>query len=161
MMKNLFQIVLMMVLVWALVVSVSAQGNPDPPPAPSPSTLPATTPPSPLPTAAPREERSAEFYSGEFLSEDDEQSVLEPGLYTKEGITKVLLPRIANTVAGFLAAIGVVFLIVSGIQFLMSQGEPENITKAAKSAFYVVIGLVLLMFAYAMVYLFLTLLGSP
>lgn len=80
----------------------------------------------------------------------------DPSRYTIKGLTEVILPGVAKWVAAFLGALAVIFLIVAGIQFLMAGGEPEKITKAAKTAFYVIAGVLLVMFAYALVFLFLT-----
>jgi len=77
--------------------------------------------------------------------------------YTLTGIVNTLLPGVATWIAGFLAALGVIFLIYAGILFLTAGGEEDKITEATKTAVYVVVGLFLTMFAYALVYLFLTL----
>lgn len=105
-------------------------------------------------------ERSS-FYDGGFIKGDEAGEKLNAELYTLKGITTRLLPGIANYTAGALAAVAVIFLIYAGYLFLTSEGDMDKAKTAIKSAFYTILGLGLLMFAYALVYLFLTLFGSP
>lgn len=102
------------------------------------------------------------IYDGRFVngSEENGTETLTSSLYSLEGITTRLLPGIANYIAGALAAVAVLFLVYAGFLFLTAGGDEEKVKTAIKSAFYVLLGLLLLMFAYALVYLFLTLLGS-
>ncbi|MDP2691018.1 MAG: hypothetical protein Q8O95_01270 [bacterium] len=78
------------------------------------------------------------------------------GNITLSSFISDILPSIANWMAGFLAAIAVLVLIYAGIQYLTAEGEPEKISAATKTAFYTLGGLLLLMFGYAIVYLFLS-----
>jgi len=92
------------------------------------------------------------FYEGTAVSTDKAKYQL-----TGTGsLTETLLPGIASYIAGFLGAIAILFLIWAGIQFLTAEGEPDKIAQATKTAFYVIAGLLLVIFAYALVYLFLT-----
>lgn len=121
------------------------------------SPLPATPPaPAPAPTPTPdpgvtttTTTTIGNFYTGEFQSKD-------PSRYSLNGLINVLLPGAARWIAGFLGAIAVLFLIWAGIQFLTAEGDPEKITQATKTAFYVIAGVLLVMFASALVFLFLT-----
>lgn len=91
------------------------------------------------------------IYTGEFFRRDDSER------YKLDGVVNTLLPGAARWITGFLAAIAVLFLIYAGILYLTAGGEEEKISEATKTAVYVVIGLVLAMFGYVLVYLFLTL----
>lgn len=93
----------------------------------------------------------SDIYTGSFFNRSTDSR------YTLQGVVDTLLPGVARWIAGFLAALGVIFLIYAGIQFLTAGGEEEKISEAIKTAVYVVAGLLLTMFAYALVYLFLTL----
>jgi len=93
----------------------------------------------------------SDIYTGNFFNRSTDSR------YTLQGVVDTLLPGVARWIAGFLAALGVIFLIYAGIQFLTAGGEEEKISEAIKTAVYVVAGLLLTMFAYALVYLFLTL----
>lgn len=97
------------------------------------------------------QDASRNFYSGK-LSNKDQQA-----LFSKEGITKTLLPRLATWITGFLAAISVLFLMYAGYEYMTAGGEEEKLTHARNTALYTILGVVLMMFAYALVYLFLTL----
>lgn len=76
--------------------------------------------------------------------------------YSYREIANTLLPSVATWLASALGALAVLFLIWAGIQFLTAEGDPEKIGAATKTALYVIAGVVLIMFAYAMVYLFLS-----
>lgn len=76
--------------------------------------------------------------------------------YSYREIANTLLPSVATWLASALGALAVLFLIWAGIQFLTAEGDPEKIGAATKTALYVIAGVVLVMFAYAMVYLFLS-----
>lgn len=128
-----------------------AQGSTGtPPPAGGP---PAPTPP-PTPTPDPGVTTTTtttigNFYTGDFRSQD-------PARYSLNGLINTVLPGAARWIAGFLGALAVLFLIWAGIQFLTAGGEPEKISQATKTAFYVIAGVLLVMFASALVFLFLT-----
>lgn len=89
---------------------------------------------------------------------DEKESSMRQAKFDVKNLADSVLPDIATWVASFLAGLAVVFLIVAGIQYLTAGGEEEKITKATKTAFYVLAGVLLVMFAYAIVYLFISLL---
>jgi hypothetical protein len=91
------------------------------------------------------------FYSSELSKKVDSK------LFTKQGVTERLLPKLANWITGFLAAISVLFLMYAGYEYMTAGGEEEKLTHARNTALYVIAGVILMMFAYALVYLFLTL----
>ncbi|MFA6974332.1 MAG: hypothetical protein WC238_06425 [Parcubacteria group bacterium] len=52
-----------------------------------------------------------------------------------------LLMRIASYVGGFVAILGTIMIIISGILFLLSAGSPEKIGTAKKALVYAIIGI--------------------
>jgi len=76
--------------------------------------------------------------------------------YSVGGIQGKVLPKIATWIASFLAGIAVLFLIYAGILFLTAAGDPDQIGKATKTAVYVLGGVLLAMFAFAVIYLFIS-----
>lgn len=50
-------------------------------------------------------------------------------------------------VLNFLALLAVIFIIVAGIRLIVSQGEEESKDKAKKTILYVIIGLLVILFA--------------
>lgn len=91
------------------------------------------------------------FYSSELGNKIDKS------LFTKDGVSGKLLPKLATWITGFLAAIAVLFLMYAGYEYMTAGGEEEKLTHARNTALYTILGVVLMMFAYALVYLFLTL----
>lgn len=91
-----------------------------------------------------------------FLLPDLYKGVRDSGDATKlcidsfDAIGKIFanVVQIALTVAGLLA---VGFIIWGGIQFVMSQGEPERIKKAKETIVNAVIGLFLVILAFLIV----------
>jgi hypothetical protein len=158
-MKKLFQNVLIVVLAGNLFLpSVLAQDQPAPPPppavelpVPTPTAPPATTP-APESPITPSVDKPPEIYGGRLFNESDRYRLTGEG-----GIISSLLPRVATWMTGLLAAVAVLFLMYAGILFLTAGGEEEKISEATKTAVYVVLGLILAMFGYVLVYLFLTL----
>jgi type IV secretory pathway VirB2 component (pilin) len=69
-----------------------------------------------------------------------------PGTFDKQGIRDIIL-RILYFVLDFLALIAVVFIVIAGIRLLVSQGNDEQKDKAKKTILYVVIGLLVILFA--------------
>ncbi len=91
------------------------------------------------------------IYTGDLLGEES-----SAGRYSLINIRDNLLPGLARWIGGFLGALAVLALIWSGVLFLTAGGDADSISKAAKSAFYTLAALLLMMFGYVMVYLFLT-----
>ena len=61
-----------------------------------------------------------------------------------------------KVVLNFLALIAVVFVVVAGIRLIVSQGEDEAKDKAKKTILYVIIGLIVVLFARVIVGFFTT-----
>jgi|SRR5690606_14364365 len=145
-----------LLLNFSMISPAMAQGETDPVSPTSPQTPSTTTTSSESNSEAPDDEVQRrtgpeEVYSGAFFRTD------ESDRYKLQGVIEVLLPGLARWIAGFLAALAVIFLIYAGILFLTAGGEEEKISEAIKTAVYALLGLILTMFAYVLVYLFLTL----
>lgn len=63
-----------------------------------------------------------------------------------EGIRDVILNAL-EVVLNFLALAAVIFIIIAGIRLIVSQGNEEQRDKAKKTILYVVIGLIIILFA--------------
>lgn len=130
---------------WVNIASPGfAQTRTDSPGDPATSESPATS------VQPPTSRGGTPIYSGQFSTTRNAER------YSFTNVVTNLLPSVATWLAGFLAALAVIFLIVAGFQFITAGGEPDKITQASKTAFYVLAGVLLSMFAYAIVYLILT-----
>ncbi len=74
---------------------------------------------------------------------------------SKQGVQNLIV-RIIVFVLDFLALIAVVFVIIAGIRLIVSQGEEEQKEKAKKTILYVIIGLIVVLFARVIVSFFTT-----
>ena len=88
------------------------------------------------------------FYSGIF-SKGQEQVTLN-------SLTAIVIPRFAISFASYLAGIAVILLMYSGIQFMTAGGDPDKVSQATKTALYTLLGVIVAMFAYAIVFLFIS-----
>jgi len=61
------------------------------------------------------------------------------------------LTYILNLVLILLGAISVLVMVIAGIDFMLSQGEPDKISRARNSIIYALVGLVVTIFAAAIV----------
>lgn len=64
----------------------------------------------------------------------------------REGILSVL-----DIILGFMALIAVIVVVIAGIRLVVSQGEEQEKDKAKKTILYAIIGLVVILFAQAIV----------
>lgn len=60
-----------------------------------------------------------------------------------QGVNSIgeLLTKIADGVGTIIAALGTIMIIVAGILFLTSAGDPTKMTNARKAFFYAIIGI--------------------
>ena len=72
-----------------------------------------------------------------------------------------LLVKIIQIFLAFAGAIAVVFLMVGGFQYVASRGNEEGVEKAKKAISAAIIGLVIIVMAYAIVTIINTLLTQP
>ena len=77
----------------------------------------------------------------------------------ESGIRSIIL-KVLTFVLNFLALLAVIFIIIAGIRLIVSQGEDEAKEKAKKTILYVIIGLVVILFARVIVSLFTTTLSN-
>lgn len=62
-----------------------------------------------------------------------------------------IVTRIINYAFFFLGAIALVFVIWGGVQFILSGGDAEKTTKARNTLLYAVIGIIVVVLAWAIV----------
>lgn len=74
---------------------------------------------------------------------------------TLDGIPALTFPQIAaniiNTLLFIVGALAVIFIIVGGIQYVISSGDPKRIDTAKNTITYAVVGLVVSILAFAIV----------
>jgi hypothetical protein len=61
------------------------------------------------------------------------------------------LHKILNIVIGIVAAISVLFVVVGGLRFVLSAGDPQAASRARSTVIYAVVGLVVAVAAEAIV----------
>jgi hypothetical protein len=69
-----------------------------------------------------------------------------PSAVDKQGIRDIIL-RALQFVLDFLALAAVIFIVIAGIRLLVSQGSDEQKDKAKKTILFVIIGLMVILFA--------------
>lgn len=69
-----------------------------------------------------------------------------PSAVDKQGIRDVIL-RALQFVLDFLALAAVIFIVIAGIRLIVSQGSDEQKDKAKKTILFVIIGLLVVLFA--------------
>ena len=69
------------------------------------------------------------------------------------------LQVILNTVLGVMGAAAVLIIVLAGFRYILSQGSPNEITTARNAIIYSSVGLVVIMFAFAIVNFVITGLG--
>lgn len=57
------------------------------------------------------------------------------------------LQAVLKVVFGIIAAISVLIIVIGGLRFVLSQGNPENVAKARETIIYAVVGLVISLLA--------------
>jgi hypothetical protein len=62
-----------------------------------------------------------------------------------------LLPNLTSIVIGLTGGLGLVFMIIAGIQILTAYGDTTKVQAAQKTATYAIIGIILAMLSYAIV----------
>ena len=75
-----------------------------------------------------------------------------PGMCDEEHTEETLIETISNvldTVHLWVGIIAVIFIIIGGINYTMSQGDPGKVKKAKDTIMYAVIGLIVSLLAFA------------
>ncbi len=90
--------------------------------------------------------------------------VLLPGLALAQGSTDIPVPQpgrapsgdlvslitlVSNTILLLVGVVAVLFLIIGGVQYITSAGNPEHIQKAKTTILYAVIGILVTLVAWA------------
>ena len=58
---------------------------------------------------------------------------------------------IVNIILGITGAIAVLIIVLAGLRYIFSQGDPHQVATARNAIIYSLIGLVVIMFAFAIV----------
>ncbi len=91
---------------------------------------------------------ACQFMVGTAFAQLPEPSII-PGLpeeSTTEGI-KGLLIKLIQTVLDFVLLIAVIYVIVAGIRLIVSGGDEGEKDKAKQTIIYVIIGIIVILFA--------------
>ncbi len=56
--------------------------------------------------------------------------------------SKDVFPKVINIALGILGAIAVLIIVVAGLRYITSRGDPQTITKSKDTIMYAIIGLV-------------------
>lgn len=75
-------------------------------------------------------------------------AVTTPDSVPEVKIDNDLVTTIFNVILALAGAIAVVFIIWGGIQYTLSQGEPNKIKKAKDTLLYSIVGLIIVMFSF-------------
>ena len=62
-----------------------------------------------------------------------------------------LITTISNTILALVGVVAVLFLIVGGVQYITSAGNPDNVGKAKNTILYGIIGVIFAILSYAIV----------
>lgn len=130
--------------------------NPSVPPTISPAEL------SPTPTL---DEKTS---SGQYDNQTNEPfyvqllgiSAIDDLIHLGSADPRVIVVRLINAALGLLGIIFVIMILYSGALLLFSFGKDENITKAKKSFFSAIIGLIIILSAYSIVQFILNAFGT-
>jgi hypothetical protein len=68
----------------------------------------------------------------------------------KDQIT-ILVKNIATIALQLVSTVALLFLIIGGIQYITSAGNPDNTARAKQTLLYAVIGLILVISSYAII----------
>lgn len=57
--------------------------------------------------------------------------------------------NVLNTIYGLIAIIAVVMIVIAGVKYMTSQGDPGKVAGAKNTIMYAIIGLIIVIFAFA------------
>jgi hypothetical protein len=69
----------------------------------------------------------------------------------QKGLTSVTVDNVLKIVFGTLGAIALIIIIIAGIKFITSQGNPEALAKARNTIIYAAVGLAVAIGAFSIV----------
>jgi len=92
-----------------------------------------------------------------FLSDTTAQASCDPGTTCDTGLPtvqagKTQLDQVLSIVFGVFAAIAVLMVILGGLRYITSQGNPQEVAKARDTIIFAGIGLVIAVSAEAIVF---------
>ena len=119
--------------------------------------LPVTSTYARLPDEDQQAQREAEQQQQQQSSDPEDPCNLAmgskpPGMCDEEHTEETLIETISNvldTVYLWVGIIAVIFIIIGGINYTMSQGDPGKVKKAKDTILYAVIGLIVSLLAFA------------
>jgi len=79
----------------------------------------------------------------------------KPGGLPKGSLTD-LIKSIANAILAIVGIVAVLFIIIGGVMYITSAGNPDNVAKAKNTILYGVIGLIVVLLSWAIVTFVLT-----
>lgn len=89
------------------------------------------------------------LYAGAVaFSVSDFDNLLTP-VKGASGDPKVLTIKIINYSLFFLGVIAIIFIVWGGVQYLISGGDSDKVDKAKKTLLYAVIGIIVIVLAFA------------
>lgn len=104
-------------------------------------------------------------------AEDNKKTAGQAGQEASDGLGKVnpgaetdlngLIATIINMVFGLIGIIAVIMIIIGGVNYTLSQGDSTKVQKAKNTILYGVIGLVVVLLAFAIVNFVLGALNGP
>ena len=84
-----------------------------------------------------------------------------PGYYAREGASSITVPdgpdlmtiikNMLNTTFGVVGVIAVIMMIIGGFYYMTSQGSPERVQKGKNTILYGIVGLIIVLSAFAIV----------
>lgn len=84
-----------------------------------------------------------------------------PSYYAREGASSIVVPdgpdimtiikNLLNTTFGVVGVIAVVMMIIGGFYYMTSQGSPERVQKGKNTILYGIVGLIIVLSAFAIV----------
>lgn len=88
---------------------------------------------------------SASAFAQDFLG--SVPTIGNTGTGNAETDIRMAILSVLQTVLNFMALIAVIFIVIAGIRLVISQGDEGEKDKAKKTIIYVIIGLVIIIFA--------------
>ncbi len=102
------------------------------------------------------------WYAG-LQCESDGKTVSQSNFNNKDQITSAILTIIGTVVKDLMFAVGllsVVMIVVGGVQYILSAGNPGAVAKASKTISGALTGLIISLLAYAIVTAILKIVGA-
>ena len=80
-----------------------------------------------------------------------QQSPLDLGSLPDADAKKSTLDTLANVAFGIAGSLSLLFVVIGGVRYVMSSGDPNNLSRAKNTILYAIIGLVVTISAFAIV----------